>query len=231
MILFLFLFQVAFLSGVTACTTMAMMSEKTTSIAGYILLPFYVIVGPAYLFKIGDRIKESTFRLGFDGREKDARAQGLAGLGPLGLGSTFSSPIAYLDYKKKLEEIKRRSTQDIITDVKTGNHRKSQVLTTDSNGYKAAVITGLLGPFEQKFWWWKIFLMLERAALAILVYVGASSWYAMGLAGVCWLSSLLCQPYWSGAEDGLDIMVRLTTTLVCVAAGLYEGNGVAEDEL
>ena len=69
--------------------------------------------------------------------------------------------------------------------------------------------------------------MVERAALAILMYVGASSWVAVGLAGACWLSSLVCLPYWSRAEDGLDTMVWLTTTFAYIAASLHEDNVVA----
>ena len=103
--------------------------------------------------------------------------------------------------------------------MKTGGDRQwHQELDTDTSGYKAAVVSGLLGSFEERYWWWKLFLMLERAALAILVHVGASSWFAAVVAGACWLASAICQPYWSKEEDRLDIIMRLTVLLMCLFA-------------
>ena len=61
--------------------------------------------------------------------------------------------------------------------------RENQILDRNSNVYKAAVITGLIGSFDENFWWWKIFLMLERAALAILIHFEVSSWWAVGVSG------------------------------------------------
>ena len=73
--------------------------------------------------------------------------------------------------------------------------------------------------------------MLERAALAVLVHAGASSWLAVGVAGVCWLASLCCHPYWSRAEDLLDGMTRMTTFLTCLAAALVEAEVLEGDEV
>mmetsp|Transcript_30511 Transcript_30511/g.60584 ORF Transcript_30511/g.60584 Transcript_30511/m.60584 type:complete len:254 (-) Transcript_30511:311-1072(-) len=149
MFLFLFLYQIAYLAGVSSCTSLAMMEDTASSVVGYILLPFYVLGPVWYLWSIGKRVKGS-----------------ICGEGDL-------------DYKANLEEVQRKASQDLITDVKTGDDnygdRRRQKLDTDTSGYKAAVISGLLGSFEENYWWWKLFLMLERAALAVLVHVGASS--------------------------------------------------------
>ena len=70
---------------------------------------------------------------------------------------------AELQHRERFEEVKKKAVQDIITDVETGvkintwdcySPRELQVLSTDTNGYKAAVIIVLLGPFKEKFWWW-----------------------------------------------------------------------------
>ena len=47
---------------------------------------------------------------------------------------------------------------------------------------------------------------------------------------MCSLSVLLFRPYPSDAEEVLDNMVRMTTTLVCVAEGLFEETIVADEE-
>jgi len=153
MFLFLFLYQIAYLAGVSSCTSLAMMEDTASSVVGYILLPFYVLGPVWYLWSIGKRVKGS-----------------ICGEGDL-------------DYKANLEEVQRKASQDLITDVKTGkmieftnySDRQKQELDTNASGYKVAVISGLLGSFEENYWWWKLFLMLERAALAVLVHVGASS--------------------------------------------------------
>ena len=31
-----------------------------------------------------------------------------------------------------------------------------QKIDASTNGYKAAVISGLIGSFEEKYWWWKV---------------------------------------------------------------------------
>ena len=138
-----------------------------------------------------------------------------------------------LGYQAKFDEVRKRAAKDLSTDVKksprkmiygfaskTGDVRKEQEPDTSTDGYKAAVIGGLLGSFEENFWWWKLFLMLERATLAILITFEASSWYAVVVAGTCWLASAICRPYFSRAEDWLDIMVRLTTFFACTTAAL-----------
>ena len=73
--------------------------------------------------------------------------------------------------------------------------------------------------------------MLESAALAILVHVGASSWFALGVASACWLASAICQPYWSATDDRLEIVVSLTVFLACLAATLVEDKAVCEGEV
>ena len=61
-----------------------------------------------------------------------------------------------LDYKARLGRMQREAEQDIVDDVKTGDDREEQVLKTSINGYNAAVISGLIGSFEDDFWWWKV---------------------------------------------------------------------------
>ena len=52
--------------------------------------------------------------------------------------------------------MQKKAAQDLIIDVTTGEDRKRQELDTFTNGYKAAVISGLIGSFEEKYWWWKV---------------------------------------------------------------------------
>lgn len=59
-----------------------------------------------------------------------------------------------------------------------------QELNRDSPGYKSSVAAVFIAPYEEKFWYWKIVLMHEKALLAIIVLVGAPSWFAVGVAGV-----------------------------------------------
>ena len=73
--------------------------------------------------------------------------------------------------------------------------------------------------------------MLERAALAILVNVGALSWFTVGVSGFCWLARALCRPCWSKVEERLDFIVRLTVFLTCVAAALVEFKAVYEGKI
>ena len=178
------------------------MDNMASSVMGYILVPFYILFPIWYLWRIAKKVKDSLTG-GVDG----------------------------LDYEASLDDIQRKAKQDVLVDPKTGKDRKEQIIPTDSSGYKAAVVSGLLGSFEERYWWWKLFLMLERAALAVLVHTGASSWCAVTVAGGCWLASLWCQPYWARAEDLLDGMVRMTTFLTCLAAALVESKVVKGDEV
>ena len=93
------------------------------------------------------------------------------------------------------------------------------------------MVSGLFGSFEEKYWRWKIFLCLERAALAVLVHAAASSWFAVAVFGSCRLANLWCQPYLSRAEDFLDGMVRMTTFLTCLAAALVEAEVLEGDKV
>ena len=238
MFLFVFLYQVTHLSGVISCITMATMRAKTTSIIGCILLPFYVILAPTYLLRIGKRVKENLIpsreeilkklRLKNPYQNRDEHKSDEELLEEA--DRLYKREVERLDYKARLEYVRQKAAQEIITDIYSGSEMEDQKLSIDSNGYKASVISGLFGSFQENFWWWKIFLMTERAALAILVYIGASSWSVVGVSVIYLLSILICQPYWSRAEDGLDIMVRTMTTLVCLAACLYQEDVVAEDE-
>ena len=47
-------------------------------------------------------------------------------------------------YKKHLDEVQRKAEQNLVVEVKTGEDRKRQELDKSTNGYKAAVISGLV---------------------------------------------------------------------------------------
>ena len=44
---------------VIACTTMSLKDHNAISITGYVLLPFFVLVAPAYLRRIAKSVKEN----------------------------------------------------------------------------------------------------------------------------------------------------------------------------
>lgn len=51
--------------------------------------------------------------------------------------------------------------------------------------FEQALTSALLGPYEQKYWWFKVFLLTEKAGLAfIALYLGSTSkgiWCGVGL--------------------------------------------------
>ncbi|GMH68230.1 hypothetical protein TrST_g5432 [Triparma strigata] len=199
MFLFVFLYSVAYLSGVSACVKMIMMDDFSVSLVGFGLLPLYLLYPIFHLFCIGLKVKKT---LSSGDIEEGGGAEG---------------------YKEKLDFVQVKALEEVAEEhVKLGKDRMTQQLDESESGYEAAVASTLLGSFEEKFWWWKLFLMAERAALAISVHTGAPSLTAIGISGSCWFMSLYCRPYWSRAEDWLDIMVRLTTFLTCLSAGLLE---------
>ena len=75
MFIFLFLYQIAYLAGVSSCTTLAMASDHASALdvissidfsheavgsaIGYVLLPFYVLLPVLYLGIVGKRVKGS----------------------------------------------------------------------------------------------------------------------------------------------------------------------------
>ena len=73
--------------------------------------------------------------------------------------------------------------------------------------------------------------MLERGTLAILVLSWGSACFAVGATVVGWLGSLLCRPYLEDEEDTLDIMVRMTMSLTCLAGGFMEASALTSDEI
>ena len=125
-------------------------------------------------------------------------------------------------YIESLYSVIEMTYDEILGYVATGRDREEQVLTKETAGYKAAVISVQLTSFEEKYWWWKLFLMLERAVLAILVLIRASSWIAAGVTGFSLLASILCRPYHKDEDDKLDISVRLSVALTCLAACFLE---------
>ncbi|GMH98631.1 hypothetical protein TrVE_jg11953 [Triparma verrucosa] len=197
MFFFVFSYPVAFLSGVTACTSLMIVDHV---VIGYLLLLFYVFFPNFYLARYGKSVKES---LG----EDDG-----------------------LSYQESRDKVLRDAKEDVLNDVKTGEERKNRELSNDANGFKAAVICGFVGSFEERFWWWKCYIMLERAALAVLIHINASPRGIARVAGAGFFLSLLCRPYWSMAEDWLDITVRMSNLMTCVAALLISEGVLTGDE-
>ena len=199
MFIFVFLYPVAYLSGVTACTSIFKFYSRAIAM---FLLPSYVFVPIIILARYGKPVKESL------GKEDG------------------------LDYKESLDRVLKNAKEDILTEVKTGRSRKNQKLSRESNGFKAAVLSGFVGSFEEQYWWWKLFLMFERAGLAVLIHVEASPWRPTRVAFVGFFVSLICRPYWADSEDWLDIMVRFSNCLMCLTALLIDqGEGDKERRL
>ena len=67
-----------------------------------------------------------------------------------------------VDYKEHLDKVQSEAEEDLVVDVKTGEDRKRRELHKSTNGYKAAVISGLIGSFEGMCWWWKVRSYEER---------------------------------------------------------------------
>ena len=123
MYLFVLMYPIFYLSGVSACAEMAKVSDKTTAFVGYVLLPIYIFAPPLYLGKIGRRVKDS---LGDDGD---------------------------VDYKARLAEVQKEAHEDILDmkhAEKDERERKSEELGFNAPGVKAAVVGGLLGSFKEK---------------------------------------------------------------------------------
>ena len=196
-------------SGFEICAVKSI-SKLSARVIGFILLPFYVFGPILYLFVIGKRVKDSLIVDVPEGSNKEGRAKA---------------------YRRALDKVQEMAKRDAVTDVKRDDAREQQVLLTDTNGYKAAVVATLLGSFEEKYWWWKLFLMVEKAVLAILVLSGASSWIAVGVSTAGCIASVAAAPYWSDEEDHLDMLVRFTISLTCLAAGLLEAAVITGKEV
>ena len=109
-------------SGFEICAELSVFVDNlTTRRVGFILLPIYLLGPIVYLWVIGKRVKDN---LGVEGD---------------------------LDYKDSLNEVQRKAEKDIVSDVKTGEERMKQELNTPTDGYKAAVISGLIGSFEEDY--------------------------------------------------------------------------------
>ncbi|GMH71347.1 hypothetical protein TrST_g3334 [Triparma strigata] len=129
-----------------------------------------------------------------------------------------------ISYKESLARIGKEADESVI-DMSVVD------LSRDCPGYKASIVANLLAPYEEKFWWWKIFLLSEKGALATVIFCKTSSWVPVGIAGSCWLASAYCRPFWDDFEDKLDILTRSTTFVTCLSAALIEGGVLGGGEI
>lgn len=103
----------------------------------------------------------------------------------------------------------------------------------DASGIRvhAPVVQILIGSFEERYHWWEIALMLERALLAIVVLSGVSPLFVVIVVGFGWAANCLAQPYWSVAEDRMDMLARTSSLVTVVLAFLVESGNLKEDEV
>ncbi|GMH54097.1 hypothetical protein TrRE_jg11604, partial [Triparma retinervis] len=181
----------------------AVYEKEVKNTIGSILLPFYVILPLLVLTRAAQQANAAVKVEATNGRT----------------------------YKDSIDVFRKKAVESRINEVTAKENMEKQRLSRDSPGYRASVAAVLIAPYEEKFWWWKIFLMFEKALLAIIVLVGASSWVAVAVAGCGWLASAKCRPHWDQAEDGIDILARLTTFLTCLVAALIEEGVLKGDEV
>jgi len=97
--------------------------------------------------------------------------------------------------------------------------------------FEQALTSALLGPYEQKYWWFKVFLLTEKACLAfIALYLGSTPtgiWAGVGLTAFGCLVSIITRPYWDDAEDMCDILARVSTLITIFVGGLIK-TGIVE---
>ncbi|GMH97055.1 hypothetical protein TrST_g6941 [Triparma strigata] len=204
--IFFFLFVICYLSGINAC--MEIIKQQTTAavVIGVILLIFYVLVP---LFYIG----------WYSFRTKDALMNEVNEI------TNYQQVVT--KYPKKLQTelerifAEREATQEEAKEKEAG--------TTGVEIF-APVVQILIGSFEERFYWWKLALMLERALLAIVVLSGVSPLFAVIVVGFGWAANCFAQPYWSDAEDRVDMLARTTSLVTVVLAYLVEIGTVEEDE-
>jgi len=217
---FLFLYTVVYLSGVSTCVTLATMDNKVMVI-GFVLLPFYMYTPVRKLYVTAEEVKNSLGEVEVCHVEETGKA-------------TFvKEKISEEDanYEDKLMNVRKRAKGDLTANPPTGVPRVNQELNKGSSAYKTAVIAVLLGSFEEGFWFWKVVILLERAMLAIFIGFGLSAWATVCVAGVGWLASFLAAPYKEDSEDRLDSLTRLTTFATCLGAALIEQGILQGDEL
>lgn len=166
MFFFLFLYMIAYLSGVSACTELVKMGQAGT-VVGCILLPFYAIVPLWRLWICGIAAKDLIHEAALRNKRS---------------------------YEQCIPDFTEEAIEEKFKEI-------DYALSRQSVGYKAAIINMLVAPYEEKFWWWKIFILGEKAALAIIIITEMSAWWAVGVASIGFLSSVFCRPFWEAFED------------------------------
>eukprot|EP00519_Triparma_laevis_P006083 CAMPEP_0182519878 /NCGR_PEP_ID=MMETSP1321-20130603/45326_1 /TAXON_ID=91990 /ORGANISM="Bolidomonas sp., Strain RCC1657" /LENGTH=578 /DNA_ID=CAMNT_0024727869 /DNA_START=240 /DNA_END=1974 /DNA_ORIENTATION=+ len=130
------------------------------------------------------------------------------------------------DYLSEIRAMSRRSQEEADKDSVT-----SELDVSATESYKAAVVGVILGSFEENYWWWKVWLLIERAALAVVVLIGVDPIAATTIVSAGWASSLYARPYWDDAEDIVDLVSRTSTLFTVVAATLIDKKIVTGEEL
>mmetsp|Transcript_1243 Transcript_1243/g.2104 ORF Transcript_1243/g.2104 Transcript_1243/m.2104 type:complete len:647 (+) Transcript_1243:343-2283(+) len=130
------------------------------------------------------------------------------------------------NYRKVVEDHPKKF-QSELESIFANNESNEDV---SKNAVLYPVVQILVGSFEEKYAWWKLVLMFERAALAIAIFSGAPPIVACVIVGVGWLANIVAQPYLNPAEDRTDLLARTTTLVTVVFAFLVEIGTVKEDE-
>ncbi|GMH86286.1 hypothetical protein TrVE_jg9121 [Triparma verrucosa] len=127
------------------------------------------------------------------------------------------------DYLPEIRATSGKSREEADNREADRGSVSSEFDVSATESYKAAVVGVILGSFEEKYWWWKVWLLLERAVLAVVVLTGVNPIAATTIVLVGWLSSLYARPYWDNAEDLVDLVSRTSTLFTVIAANLiYE---------
>ncbi|GMH73073.1 hypothetical protein TrST_g10227 [Triparma strigata] len=130
------------------------------------------------------------------------------------------------DYLSEIRAMSQRSQEEADRGSVT-----SELDVSATESYKAAVVGVILGSFEENYWWWKVWLLIERAALAVVVLIGVDPIAATTIVLIGWLTSLYARPYWDNTEDIVDLVSRTSTLFTVVAATLIHQKVVSGKEV
>ncbi|GMI05894.1 hypothetical protein TrVE_jg401 [Triparma verrucosa] len=212
--IFLFLYLISYLSGVNACVSgLAQGEDLILRIVAGFATPIWVILP---LWKLWGKAKV-----------------------------IYNEIKIYVEKSKPANKKERREIYTERLELTcTGDTKKFNPLEDEEEMEKTDVIEAnflnqslalaLLQPYEEKFWWNKIYLLIEKALLAcIALSAGATRegvWIGVGLTSAGFIFSLIARPYNEEAEDGCDILARFSTLLtMLVGALLFENRASDED--